>query len=192
MNARLLPWAAMALIVLGLAVRFALPGKVVSVPGEVTEPETAGGGPEIRLGPVQMRELHDDGSWNRLEADGAVYAYASRTLLAGNVAVFLGDGAKFSGTTVLAPQATWDLDGMSIGLPEGCRLTREGGWSGQLSAAKLDLARSVMRGPGPARIEGPGISVEGKELAWRWDEGKITLESPISRIQPGTRPGRKG
>jgi len=94
MNARLLPWAAMALIVLGLAVRSALPVKVVSVSGEVTEPETAGGGPEIRLGPVQMRELHDDGSWNRLEADGAVYAYASRTLIAGNVTVFLGDGAK--------------------------------------------------------------------------------------------------
>lgn len=192
MNVRLLPWAAMALIVLGLAVRSALPGKVVAVPGGVTQSETPAGGPEIRLGPVQMRELHDDGSWNRLEADGAVYAYASRTLIAGNVAVFLGDGAKFPGTTVLAPQATWDLDGKSIALPEGCRLTREGGWSGQLSAATLDLARSVMRVPGPARVEGPGISVEGKELAWRWDEGKFTLVSPISRILPGTRPGRKG
>jgi len=192
MNARLLPWAAMALIVLGLAVRTSLPGKVSAVPGGATETVTAGGEPEIRLGPVQMRELHDDGSWNRLEADGAVYAYASRTLIAGNVSVFLGDGAKFSGTTVLAPHATWDLDGKSIGLPEGCRLTREGGWSGQLTASTLDLARSVLIVPGPARIEGPGISVEGKELAWRWGAGKITLESPISRILPGIRPGRKG
>ena len=192
MNARLLPWAAMALLVLGLAVRSALPGKVVAVPGGVTAPETAGGGPEIRLGPVQMRELHDDGAWNRLDADGAVYAYASRTVIGGNVTVFLGDGGKFSGTTVLAPQAAWDLDGKSIGLPEGCRLTREDGWSGQLSAATLDLARRIMRVPGPARIEGPGISVEGKDLAWRWDEGKITLESPISRISPGIRRGRKG
>jgi len=32
MNARLFPWAAMALLVLVLAVRFALPGKGVAVP----------------------------------------------------------------------------------------------------------------------------------------------------------------
>jgi hypothetical protein len=192
MNARLLPWAAMALLVLGLAVRSALPGKVVPVPVGVSEPVMVGGGPEIRLGPVQMREFHDDGAWNRLDADGAVYAYASRTVIAGNVTVFLGDGAKFSGTTVLAPNAAWDLDGKSIGLPEGCRITREGGWNGQLSATTLDLTGKVVRVPGPASIEGPGISVEGNDLAWRWDEGKITLESPISRISPGIRRGRKG
>ena len=31
MNARLFPWAAMAFLVLGIAVRFALPGKGVAV-----------------------------------------------------------------------------------------------------------------------------------------------------------------
>jgi hypothetical protein len=192
MNARLLPWAAMALLVLVLAIRSALPTNVVAVPAGAPGPETAGGGPEIRLGPVDVRELHDDGSWNRLDADGAVYEYAGRTVSAGGVTVFLGEGSPFAGTTVRAPRAAWDLDGKTIGLPEGCRVARKGGWTGELSAATLDLAGSVLRVPGPARIEGPGVSVQGKNLAWEWVEGKITMESTSSRLSPVKGPGRKG
>jgi len=191
MNARLLPWAAMALLVLALAVRFALTKGAIVEPAGATGPETAGG-PEIRLGPVDVRELHDDGSWNRLDADGAVYGYASGTLSADGVTVFLGEGSPFAGTTVRAPRAMWDLDGKTIGLPDGCRVARMGGWTGELSAATLDLAGSRLRVPGPARIDGPGVSVQGKNLAWEWLEGKLTMESPTSRISPGKNPGRKG
>jgi len=192
MNLRLLPWAAMALLVLVLAVRSPLPTNVVAVPAGAPGPETAGGGPEIRLGPVEVRELHDDGSWNRLDADGAVYAYASRTVSGEGVTVFLGEGAPFAGTTVRASHAAWDLDGKTIGLPEGCRVARKGGWSGELSAATLDLAGSILRVPGPARIEGPGVSVQGVNLAWEWVEGKITMQSTMSRLSPAKGPGRKG
>jgi hypothetical protein len=192
MNVRLFPWAAMALVVLVLAVRSSLPTNVVAVPAGATGPETAGGGAEIRLGPVDVRELHDDGSWNRLDADGAVYAYASGTVTAGGVTVFLGEGSPFAGTTVRAPRAAWDLDGKTIWLPEGCRVARKGGWTGELSAATLDLAGSVLRVPGPARIEGPGVSVQGKNLAWEWVEGKISMESTRSLLPPGKGPGRKG
>jgi len=192
MNARLLPWAAMALLVLALAVRSALSTSVAVVPAGATGPEMSGGGPEIRLGPVDVRELHDGGSWNRLDADGAVYAYANRTVTAESVTVFLGEGAPFAGTTVRAPRAGWDLDGKTIGLPDGCRVARKGGWTGELSAGTLDLARSVLRVPGPARIDGPGVSVQGKNLAWEWVEGKITMESTRSRLPPGKLPGRKG
>jgi hypothetical protein len=192
MNVRLLPWAAMALLVLVLAVQFARTPPVAAVPTGVTEQETAGGGPEIRLGAVDVRELHDDGSWNRLDADGAVYEYASRVVSAEGVTVFLGEGAPFSGTTVRAPRAAWDLDGKTIGLPEGCRVARKGGWTGELSAATLDLAGSVLRVPGPARIEGPGVSVQGKNLAWEWGEGKVMMESTTSRLSPVKGPGRKG
>ena len=192
MNLRLLPWAAMALLVLVLAVRSALPTSVVAVPAGAPGPETAGDGPEIRLGPVDLRELHDDGSWNRLDADGAAYAYASRMVSAGGVTVFLGEGAPFAGTTVRAPRASWDLDRKTIGLPEGCRVARKGGWTGELSAATLDLAGSILRVPGPARIEGPGVSVQGKNLAWEWVEGKITMESTTSRLSPVKNPGRRG
>jgi len=190
MNVRLLPWAGMALLVLSLAIRFALTTGAVVEPAGATGPETAGG-PEIRLGPVDVRELHDDGSWNRLDADGAVYGYASGTVSADGVTVLLGEGSSFAGTTVRAPRAAWDLDGKTIGLPEGCRIARKGGWTGELSAATLDLAGSLLRVPGPARIDGPGVSVQGKNLAWEWLEGKLTMESPISRLSPGKDPGRK-
>jgi hypothetical protein len=192
MNVRLFPWAAMVLLMLVLAVHFALTAPVVDVPTGVMEQETAGGSPEIRLGSVDVRELHDDGSWNRLDADGAVFAYASRMVSAEVVTVFVGEGAPFAGTTVRAPRAVWDLDGKTIGLPEGCRVAREGGWTGELSAATLDLAGSVLRVPGPARIQGPGVSVQGKNLAWAWGEGKITMESTTSRLSPVKGPGRKG
>jgi hypothetical protein len=192
MNARLLPWAAMALLVLVLAFRSALSTNVVAVPVEVTGLETAGGGPEIQLGTVDVRELHDDGSWNRLNADTAVYGYANRTVSAGGVTVFLGEGSPFAGTTVRAPRAAWDLDGKMIGLPEGCQVARKDGWTGELSAATLDLAGSVLRVPGPARIEGPGVSVQGRNLAWKWEEGMVTMESTTSRLSPGKGPGRKG
>lgn len=192
MNLRLLPWAAMALLVLVLAVRSALPTNVVAVSAGAPEPETAGGVPEIRLGPVDVRELHDDGSWNRLDADGAVYAYASRTVSAEAVTVLLGEGSPFAGTTVRAPRAAWDLDGMMVGLPDGCRVERKGGWTGELSSATLDLAGSILRVPGPARIDGPGVSVQGKDLAWKWVEGKITMQSTTSRLSPAEAPGREG
>jgi hypothetical protein len=192
MNVRLLPWAAMALLVLVLAIRSALTATVVAVPTGVMEQEMAGGDPEIRLGPMDVRELHDDGSWNRLDAEGAVYSYASRTVSSVGVTVLLGEGAPFAGTTVRAPRAVWDLDGKTIGLPEGGEVARKDGWTGELSAATLDLAGSVLRAPGPGRIEGPGVSVQGKNLAWEWAEGKITMESTTSRITPVKGPGRKG
>jgi hypothetical protein len=182
----------MALLVLFLAIRIALPTDVAVTPAAPPGQGTAGGGPEIRLGPVDVRELHDDGSWNRLDAEGAVYAYAGRTVSAEGVTVYLGEGAAFAGTTVRAPRAAWNLDGKTIGLPGGCRVARKGGWTGNLSAATLDLAGSVLRVPGTARVEGPGVSVQGENLAWEWVEGKITMESTTSRISPAMIPGRKG
>jgi hypothetical protein len=192
MNVRLLPWAAMALLVLVLAGRSALTTNAVAVPPGAAVPEVPGGGPEIRLGPVDVRELHDDGSWNRLDAEGAAYGYASRTVSADSVTVFLGEGTRFAGTTVRAPRAVWDFDRKTIGLPEGCLVERKGGWTGELSPATLDLASSLLRDPGPARIEGPGVSVQGRNLAWEWTEGKITMESPTSRFSPAKGLGRKG
>jgi hypothetical protein len=192
MTLRLLPWAVMALLVLTLAAWSALPTNAVPVPARATSQEMAGGGPEIRLGPVDLRELHDDGSWNRLGAEGAVYAYGNRTVSAGDVTVSLGEGAWFAGTTVRAPRAVWDLDGKNIGLPAGCRMARKGGWTGEFSAATLDLSGSVLRVPGSARIEGPGVFVHGKNLSWKWVEGKITMESTTGSFSPVTGSGRKG
>lgn len=191
MNLRLLPWAGVALLVAVFAVRSAVPP--TGGGGKADPLENLGpAGPEIRLGPVVLKELHDDGSWNRLDAEAAVYGYADRTVSARSVTVSMRSGTELSGSTVRAPRAVWDLDGRTIGLPEGCRVVREGGWAGTLSAATLDLAGLILRVPGEARIEGPGVSIDGRNLAWRWEDGKITMNAPRSRIVPSARFGRKG
>jgi len=146
MTVRLVPWAAMALLVLALAIRSSLPTNVAAVPAGATGPEATGGGPEIRLGPVDVRELNDDGSWNRLEADGAVYAYSDRSVTAGGVTVFLGEGAPFARTTVRAPRAAQQRLGRALHLARAVEVQRH-----QPGIALVrDLARAAFQHDGAA------------------------------------------
>jgi hypothetical protein len=190
MNRRLLVWAGIATLVLVLAFASILPG--TRLPLDVIPPEADSGGPEIRLGPVTVREYHDDGDWNLLTADGAVYSYSRKTVKASGVTVSLGKGNTLKGAVIRAPEALWDFDGRTVLLPEGGHADRQGGWTGDLSAGTLDLAGRMLRVPGHASIAGPGLTVAGTNLEWRWWEGKITLDSPKSRIAPALLPRREG
>jgi hypothetical protein len=138
-----------------------------------------------------MRELHDDGSWNRLEAVEAVYSYGRRTVAATAVAVSVGRGMGFSGSVIRAPRAFWDFDGQTVDLPEGARADREGGWKGEFSFASLDLDGRILRVPGRVSLSGPGLSVSGENLRWGWPDGKVTMDAPASRIAPASVPGGK-
>ena len=193
MNARLFPWALFAAVVLGLAVRAGVQGEGGAAP-PVSAPagRAVDRGPEIRLWPVEIRELHDDGGWNRLVAAEAVYSYLRKTVEGSDVTVSIGTGGETRGAVLRAPGALWDLEGKTVRLPDGGRWQREGGWSGELSSSTLDLAGRTLRAAGPAVISGPGIEVAGTNLEWRWADGKITMDSPRSRIAPAVRPGRKG
>jgi len=142
-------------------------------------------GPEIRLGPAEVREYRDDGSWNRLTAEGAVYEYARKAVTGRGVVVYLMGGA-IRGATARAPLASWDFDRAAVSLPEGCRVDHEGGWAGDLSPATLDFAQKTLHVPGAATLSGPGFSVTGKDLAWNWGEGRITMNTPKSRIHPAS------
>jgi hypothetical protein len=190
MNLRLLPWGAILAIVLGLAVGAGLPGK--TAPPFTAVPETGEGGPEIRLGPVTVREYHDNGEWNLLAADGAVYSYSRKTVKGTGVVLSLGKGETLKGAFIRAPEAFWDFDDKTVALPEGGHADRQGGWTGELSAGTMDLAGAVLRVPGPASVAGPGFSVAGTNMEWWWRKGKITLDSPKSRIAPALLPGQKG
>ncbi|MGE5247587.1 MAG: hypothetical protein ACM3L8_04495 [Verrucomicrobiota bacterium] len=189
MTLRLFPWAAVALIVLGLAVASLRPGK--SAPPAPVLPPAGEGGPEIRLGTVTVREFHDDGQWNLLTADNAVYSYARKTVRASGVAVSLGKGKVLEGAFIRAPEALWDFDHRTVFLPDGGHADRKGGWTGELSASTMDLAGRVLRVPGPATVAGPGFVVAGMNLAWYWWEGKISMDSPNSRIAPALIPRRE-
>jgi hypothetical protein len=190
MSLRLSLWPAVAALVLVLAVAAA------RSPGHSLQPapatESAETGPEVRLEPVEVREFHDDGNWDRLTAAGAVYSYARRTLRASDVVVSLGNGETLQGAVIRAPEARWDFDGKKITLPDGARADRQGGWTGVLSAGTLDLAGRILQVPGAASIAGPGFAVTGSNLEWYWWGGKLTLQSPRSRIAPASLPGRKG
>ena len=191
MSARLLPWAACAALVLALAVRAALPGKGGAVPAPAGARGAGETGPEIRLGPAEVREFHDDDTSNRLSADGAVYEYARKTLSSRGTVVYLMGGA-LRGSIVRAPSASWDFDRAMVSLPEGGRMENEGGWGGELSPAIVDLAGRLLRVPGAATVTGPGFSVTGQNLAWNWREGKITMDSPRGLIRPAAALRRGG
>ncbi|RJP19527.1 MAG: hypothetical protein C4529_11235 [Deltaproteobacteria bacterium] len=193
MNARLLPWALFAAAVFALAVRSGFPGKGTGAP-PVPSPAVAAAdrGPDIRLWTVEVRESHDDGGWNRLVAAEAVYSYLRKTVEGTDVTVSIGTGESTRGAVLRAPGAFWDLGGKTVRLPDGGSARREGGWSGELSSATFDLAGKTLRATGPAAITGPGFTVAGTNLEWRWADGKITMDAPKSRIAPAGRPGRKG
>ena len=193
MNARLLPWALFAVAVLGLALRAGISGGgggASIAPAQAVR--AADRGPEIRLSPVEVRELRDDGEWNRLAAAEASYSYLRKTVEGSDVTVSVGTGAATRGAVLRAPGALWDLEGKIVRLPDGGSAHREGGWRADLSSATMDLAGRTLRASGPATIAGPGFSAVGTNLEWRWADGKITMDSPRSRVVPAGRPGRKG
>lgn len=191
MSGRLLPWGACAVLVLALAVHAALPGRGAGKPAPTGAQGPGDAGPEIRLGPAEVREFRDDGTVNRLTADAAVYEYFRRALSGRGVVVYL-TGGKLRGSTVRAPSVSWDFDRSVVSMPEGGWMEHEEGWTGELSPATLDFAGRVLHVPGTATISGPGFTVTGRTLTWNWAEGKITMDSPRSRVRPSSAPGRRG
>lgn len=192
MTLRLLPWAVFAAVVAGLFFLAPAPEDGVPVSSADGGSEAAALDLEIRLGPVDMREIHDDGTWNRLEAKKAVYSYGRKTVEGTGVSVSLGPGKGLDGSVIRAARAFWDFDGKSVELPEGGQADREGGWKAELAPARLDLDTRILRAPGAVSLSGPGLSVVGGNLEWRWPDGKITMDSPVSRITPTAIPGRRG
>jgi hypothetical protein len=192
MSLRLLPWAFFAAVVAGLAFLAPTPEGAAPAPSEAGGAEAAALDLEVRMGPVDMRELHDDGTWNRLEAKEAVYSYGRKTVDGTGVSVSLGTGKSLDGSVIRAVRAFWDFEGRSIELPEGGRADRKGGWTGELAPASLDLGTRTLRVPGAVSLSGPGLSIVGGNLEWRWPDGKITMDSPVSRITPKSLPGKRG
>ena len=192
MSPRLLPWAVFAAVVAGLAFLAPTPEVAAPVSSAARGEGTAALDLEVRLGPVDMREFHDDGTWNRLEAKEAVYSYGRKTVQASGVVVSLGVGETLKGSVIRASSAFWDFQGKSISLPEGGRADREGGWNGDLSPASLDLSGRILRVPGAVSLSGPGFSLAGRNLEWRWMDGKIEMDAPASRIAPAMLPEKKG
>lgn len=170
---------------------------LVAVASRETGPRDGGGkaadrpeGPEIVLSGVEMREIGKEGTQYRLAAGRVSYLVRSRVLSAGASTLYL-PGAS-GGTVVRAPKAAWEMGPGRITLAEGGTAENGAGWSAAVPEADLSLPRRVMTAAGPARLSGPGLSVTGDNLVWRWREGKLALSNTNTLVEsPGAiRPPR--
>ena len=146
-------------------------------------------GPEIVLYDVAMREVREGGGDWRLTSGRATYSVLDKRLLAVETTLTLPEPS--GGVLVRASRAAWDMDSGRIDLPEGGSASNRAGWSASVPSARLDLRERVMTARG-ATLSGPGLSVSGANLVWRWKEGKVSLDSPKTFVTPGKVPGNEG
>jgi hypothetical protein len=152
----------------------------------------AGRDPALILRDVEVREVRRDGRHFRLFSETATYRLPARTLSGSGVTLTLPeDGTRL---VLRAPAANWDMDAGTIRLPEGCSAASDDGWSASLAAALVSLPDHLLSGEGRSNLYGPGLSVAGDNLVWRWRERKLMLSAPRTRIDPARVPvpGRRG
>ena len=145
-----------------------------------------GDGPQIILRGVEMIEERREGTVYRLVSDDASYSFLAGRVVASVVTLAL---REREGTIVVtAPVASWNLNEGRIDLPEGASARNARGWTASAPRASIDLKAEVITA-GEAGLSGPGVTVAGSNLRWRWHEGTMELDSPRSRIFPRGEPG---
>lgn len=147
-------------------------------------------GPELTMRGVEMTEIRPSGVRYRLVAASATYALSGRTVDASGVTLSLRE--KAGEVRVTAPRAFWDVTGERAAFPEGCDADYPGGYAARLPSAELDLSGRVLTSPGPVAFSGPGFTVSGGELVWRWREGKADLKNPKTVLEPAFAQGKRG
>lgn len=146
-------------------------------------------GPMLVLHGVDVAEVRPGGTTVRFRSDRASYAVLERHLSAERVTVAL--PAAEGEIVVEAPLASWDMDAGIVLLPEGGRAGGAGGWSASVPEARLDLPAREMTA-GSASLSGPGVSVEGRDLVWKWKDGTLTLDAATGRVLPERAARRDG
>lgn len=146
--------------------------------------------PEVVFQGMEMREIRGEGTQYRLLSDRATYRFLTGGISAVGVTLELPDAA---GTvTVRAPKASWDTKTGQVLLPEGGSAENGAGWSAAVAVARLSLPDRQMTAAGAARLSGPGLSVAGSDLVWKWREGKLALQQPKTRLEPARTLRRRG
>ena len=148
-------------------------------------------GPQIVLRGVEMVEMRREGQVYRLVSDEAFYSVRSGYAHASNVTLVLKEGK--GDVVVTAPEASWDMNEGWIEFAKGASAKDGMGWTAVSPSAGVDLNAEVITAE-DARFEGPGLTVTGTNLRWRWQDGTMALDSPRSRILPGRvrAPERRG
>ena len=150
-----------------------------------------GGGPKIILREVELVEERPEGQTYRLTSDNASFSIPLGRVEASHVRLWL---RKQGGNVIAtAPRASWNLDDGRIDLAEGADVGDGAGWNATARRASVDLNAEVIMAK-EAFLAGPGLTVEGKNLRWRWRDSTVELDSPRSRVFPEEVPvpGRQG
>ena len=150
-----------------------------------------GGGANILLRGVEIVEVHPDGRTYRLASDNASYSILLGRVVASGVTLSLRERGE--DVVASAPSASWDLDNGRIDLEQGISVENGEGWIATAPRAIVDLKSEVITAD-EARFSGPGFTVTGRNLRWRWQDRTVALDFPRSDILPGRvlAPGRKG
>ncbi len=183
----LLPFLALFAVMGGLFVLAA------TMPGNERLPavqEAGLDGPALVLRGVEVREIPPKGPQIRLFSEEATYRIPARKVTGTGVSLAL--PSRGGDVIVRAKTAKWDMDAGVVRLPDGGVAENAEGWSATLPAAEVFLLRRLLTASGRATLSGPGLSVAGDNLAWRWQEGTLTLAMPKTRFEPARipRPGR--
>ena len=149
------------------------------------------GGPKIVLRGVEMIETREEGAAYRLRSDDASYSAMSALVVASGVTLTLSE--RKGDIVVTAPAASWNMNEGRVDLGEGATARNDRGWTASAPRAIIDL-RSEEIAAEEASLAGPGVTVTGSNLRWRWHEGTMALDSPRSTIIPRTIPvpGKRG
>ena len=158
-------------------------------------PEGRGGGngegAKIILHTVELVEVRPEGRVYRLASDIASYSILLGRVVASGVTLSLRERGE--DVVASAPSASWDLDNGRIDLAKGVSVENGAGWIATAPRASVDLNSEVITAD-EARFSGPGFTVKGRNLRWRWQDRTVALDFPRSDILPGRvlAPGRKG
>jgi hypothetical protein len=139
------------------------------------------GGPQIVLREVEMIEAGPGGRFYRLISDDATYSFRWGQVFASGVTLSLKQ--QEGDVVVTASTASWNMSEGRIELAEGASAGNGLGWTASAPIASIDLKSEVISAE-EARLAGPGITVMGSNLRWRWHDGTMSLDSPRSRILP--------
>jgi len=150
-----------------------------------------GGGAKIILRTVEIVEIHPEGQIYRLASDNASYSIPLGRVVASGVSLSLRERGE--NVVASAPSASWDLNNGRIDLAKGVSVENGTGWIATAPRANIDLKSEVIMAD-EARLSGPGFTVKGRNLRWRWQDRTVALDSPRSSILPGKvlAPGREG
>jgi hypothetical protein len=147
----------------------------------VVRAEADDAGPQIVLREVEMVEAGPGGRFYRLVSDDATYSFRSGQVFASGVTLSLRQ--QGGDVVVTASIASWNMSEGRIELAEGASAGNGLGWTASAPMASIDLKSEVISAE-EASLAGPGITVTGRNLRWRWHDGTVALDSPRSRILP--------